>query len=101
MAKIADKVNEKIGKLSDKAIKDIYALFIDLALYILFFSLMYYEAIKIEETTKINNLQLLIIESFMHIPLYIFLVIAILMIPIFIDMWNEMVKRSKINKNNG
>ena len=101
MAKIADKVNEKIGKLTDKTIRNIYTLFTCLALYILFFGSIYYTAIQIVKTTGKVNILLLPTETIIHMPSYVLLAIIILLIALFIDDWNEMVKRAKTNKNNG
>jgi len=100
MAKIADKVNEKIGKLSDKTIRNIYAQFTDLAFLILFFGSMYYEAMQIIKITGNVNIWLLPIETLIHTPPYVLLAMIILMIALFIDMWNNIVKRTKMNKNN-
>ena len=101
MDKIADKVNEKIGKMTDKTIRNIYALFTELILYILLFGSMYYEAIYLIKTTGKVNILLLPAETIIHMPPYILLTIIILMIALFIDDWNETVKKAKINKNNG
>jgi len=100
MAKIADKVNEKIGKLTDKTIRNIYALFMEIVLYILLFGSMYYTAIQIAKTTGKVNILLLPTETIIHMPPYVLLAIIILLIALFIDDWNETVKRAKTNRNN-
>jgi len=78
-----------------KKIIAIYGFFITLAILFLFDSSIYYEAIKIKETTIISNLQLLIINAVNHIPHYIIAVIILLFIPILIDILYENKKRSK------
>jgi len=101
MVKIADKVNEKIGKLTDKTIREIYTLFTYLAFYILFFGSMYYTAIQMVKTTGKVNILLLPAETIIHMPPYVLLAMIILLIALFIDDWNDTVKRAKTNKNNG
>ena len=85
--------------MGTKKITSIYSFFITLAALFLFDSSIYYEAIKIKETTIISNLQLLIINAISHIPHYIIAVIILLFIPILIDILYENKKRSKTDNN--
>jgi len=85
--------------MGTKKITSIYSFFITLAALFLFDSSIYYEAIKIKETTIISNLQLLIINAISHIPHYIIAVIILLFIPILIDILYENKKRSKRDNN--
>ena len=85
--------------MDTKKITAIYGFFITLAALFLFDSSIYYEAIKIKETTIISNLQLLIINAISHIPHYIIAVIILLFIPILIDILYENKKRSKRDNN--
>jgi hypothetical protein len=91
--------------MNDKIVREIYSWFVYFAILILFFGSMYYEAIKIVKLTKINLL-LLPIETIIYTPHYIILVILLLMVVEFIDMWDRIIEEAKIrkekfNENNG
>jgi len=85
--------------MDERDLKNIYASFISLAILILIYGSSYSNILQIIKILTTTNILITNINiSFSHMPFYIKLVIIILLIPMIIDIWNDMVNISKIAK---
>ena len=93
------KIQKMIKTMDERDLKNIYACFVSLAILTLIYGSSYRSVLQIIKILTTTNILITNINiSFSHIPFYIKLVIIILLIPMIIDIWNDMVNISKIAK---
>jgi len=85
--------------MDERDIKDIYSIFIGFTIVILFYGTSYNTIMQIMNILATTNMLITSINiPSIHIPLYIKVAIAILLIPMIIDVCYDLINISKIAK---
>jgi len=85
--------------MDERDIKDIYSIFIGFTIVILFYGTSYNKIMQIMNILATTNMLITSINiPSIHIPLYIKIAIAILLIPMIIDIYYNMINIPKIAK---
>ena len=85
--------------MDEKDIKDIYSIFVAFVIVILIYGSSYHEILQIMKILLTTNILITSVNiPSSHMPLYIKIAIAILLIPLIIDVWYDTANISKIAK---
>ncbi|MFZ8800859.1 MAG: hypothetical protein ACO2ON_01615 [Candidatus Nanopusillus sp.] len=84
--------------MDDKKMRSLYETFSWLILFILLFGAMYHKAIEKSKELETVDLIMLLMESLTSAPFYILIAVELLLIVLFIDTWDKMVKKIRKNK---
>ena len=93
--------------MDERDIKDIYFIFVGFTIVILFYGTSFNETMQIMNILATTNISIITNISMtstllntlsIHIPFYIRVAITILLIPMMIDVWYDMINMSKIAK---
>ena len=85
--------------MDERDIKDIYSIFVGFTIVILFYGTSFNTIMQIMNILATTNILITSINiPSIHIPLYIKLAIIVLLIPMIIDVYYDMINMSKIVK---
>jgi len=88
--------------MDERDIKDIYAIFVGFTIVILSYGTSYNTIMQIINILATTNILITSINiPSIHIPLYIKLAIIVLLIPMIINVYYDMINMSKIVKTQG
>ena len=88
--------------MDERDIKDIYAIFVGFTIVILFYGTSFNTIMQIMNILATTNMLITSVNiPSIHIPFYIKLAIIILLIPMIIDVYYDIINMSKIVKTQG